>query len=436
MKTMFVLHLLSCVALMLSAVHCETEDFIIREDVNCKVFSESRTILELISVNQNNQEKMMISEITVVKCKLNKHSGFTYNVIGRNISDFYAFHYDEGKISPQSDIFRSFINKDNNSESRVRLFEASFESGDWQLLPNGFYMIVPIINSLNVTSCGLTILDKLNLEQFGDHLISANFADNLLIFLARDLFEFNHNLKYCDFSDNPLQHIDDYYFDSAIPMNFYFNNISCIKGASDSLNENYVVDCNNPTSFISYKYLKKNLKRNLEEAEIFCAIRAFCVNEQTYPLSNKTADSVTYTCNMTVVNPRTFVSNKMQFTYSNDRHGQCERSTTETSLEFHSISYMEYIPRQLADIIKLKIRSLNIIRCGLGSINEYDMRQFGENLRDADFSFNKINAIGKNVFRHNNNLVSVNLIGNPILYIDVMEWQGSHCVMVGKCKVI
>lgn len=398
--------------------------------------------------------KKLSIEVQIIKCNFFKSSGFTYNNIGRNISDFYKFYKKNDELavtseSNESEVF-SFINHvsfDDNSS--LSLFEISFEDGDLQLLPNGINFTFLEVNSLNITNCGLSVLDKENLKQFGGHLKAANFSNNLLTFITADLFNYNENLKFCDFNFNPILYIAEIFFDIKFmrenEMDFKVHELRCSDEkiinylpTAQSYNSKfsfYSINCSNPENVFNYTDLEKNLRRKAEATEIFCTIRSYCKNfvemdvngEWLIDNSNPVAK-----CNTIVLNPQVFVLKTREFAYK-QINGNCKESSN-INLEFID-EIMKYIPMKLVEVTMFKVRTMKIINSGLFSINQYDMKQFGDELRFVDFSFNKLKEIGPNVFRYNKHLRGVKLEGNSISYVDSKYLLGDTFTVDRKSNV-
>lgn len=428
-----------------------------KDKVYCEIMNDSRPVYVLIDTSWALKEaahrearpydglKTNVN-VHIVNCYLYKSSTFTYNMIGRNISDSYIFEdLNDTLISPE--YFYDSHDRDNNTS--VEYIEISLETGYLQLLPNGFDLVFPKISSLNITNCELAIIDKENMRQFGDHLKAANFSRNQLTFLTEDIFEYNQYLEYCDFSGNPLAHIPDaflHYIVYIIESNlrsrlFDFNSVECTGEESVSVISNdpspFVegvtvltlkynpINCTNPDRIVNYTDLEYHLRiRPPEKRRLFC--KSFNNNH-----SSKIA--TTY-CNLTVSNPRTIVEASEYFKYYNI-------NSTNTSLFYHQAnmsatrfhlyiigSQIEYIPRKLSETVEkyngnIKLEYLIITRSKLRSINVYDMKQFGDSLTFADFSSNLLKSIAKNVFKHNRRLKEVKLTGNPIIYISASYYS-------------
>lgn len=81
-------------------------------------------------------------------------------------------------------------------------------------IPGNVKTIFPQLKALSVENSGLLTLDKEDMRQFGGDIIQISFFDNSIRALKGDLFEFNNNLEYVDFSSNPIEFIDARIFDN------------------------------------------------------------------------------------------------------------------------------------------------------------------------------------------------------------------------------
>lgn len=366
-----------------------------KESVKCKSFEENRRVYEFGDGDRKIEKE---HKINVVKCNLDKNSGFPYNYFGFNISDAYNF---------------TGYSKSLDSEKISNLFEISLENGDIQLLPDGFDTVFPRINSLNITNSGLAHLNKQNLRQFGEHLKMANFSRNFLTTLTDDLFQYNKNIMQCDFSDNFLAHIDIFFLKQPkIPFNF--DETSCYNSLTGIINSD---DCNMESLIVNYKDLEFHMRRKFVVVDVICSVDDSCSNEY-----NSENCSVIYNCNTTkITSPRTFFSNfKTQILNRNqiDRYID-EKSnlySSKITLEFIN-NFIEFIPENVTQVIR-NIEKFNIIRSNLAFLNEFDMKQFGSKIVYADFSYNVLLTLSKNAFKHNTNLLVIILKGNSIYHID------------------
>lgn len=423
---------------------CKCDELFKQEKVVCAVYKENRTRYEwefdgTFKTDEDGFETKIMTPMKqivnaqVIKCNLYENSGLTYNQIGKNLTelyDLYGNRSDYGKLINMNLLYSSIVNYIYD-DSHPPFFEVSFENAEWQLLPNEFDIVFRQLNSLNVTNCGLAILDKQNLKQFGKYLKAANFSGNLLTFIMGDLFEFNVNLKYCDFSDNPISHIADHYFDQQVlvakNLSYDFNNVDCMSQQLTNFN-NYAfaqhfkpINCTNTASVINYVDLEYHLTKEPEEKGLSCSANIRCIHSATYNKGKPTINyhiTEYYTCDMKVLNPRTIVAKKVNLTQSGDM--ACDGKPFRNSLTFFQINQLEFIPQGMLSALEREFSTFNILQCKLASVNEFNMRQFGESLMFVDFSANNLEVIGKNVFKHNGNLETVNLAGNPIVFVDPM----------------
>lgn len=330
---------------------------------------------------------------------------------------------------------------------KLRISSKFIENCDWPLLLNGFNETFMPLNSFNVTNCGLVVLDKLNLWQFREHLIVANFKNNLLTYIMEDLFEYNNNLTYCDFSDNPLAHIPDYDVTWSDKIRLVFNNVECDGTTSSPQNKTHVSNCKKPTIVLDYENLEENLRKKPDETYLLCSSLTFCINNEKENHNenaiNTALNSKTIFCYMNVVLPRTVISIcKVMNSALNDTYGDCDEPSLKNTLNINNILNhrdfkVEYIPENFVYFVSslfksIKITSFKLVNKTLRSINEYDMIQFGDDIQDIDFSYNLLKVIKKNVFEHNRNLQTVNLEGNPIIFIDSSNFVSSFFKQQGN----
>lgn len=432
---------LVCVVLIIWAFQCKM--YVAKENVFCEIIRETRFSWTYKRI-ADNSTWLVNNDAQIVKCNFDKKSGFTYNLIGKKLSDIYNFLEigTDFVINKKSVMFQSAINR--TTEGPIyRLSEIIFENGELQLLPSGFDMIFRRVNSLNITNCELAILDKTNLEQFGKHLKVANFSNNLLTFLTADLFQYNYKICSCDFSENPLLHIpSNPYFSPVfskihkkLGISFTFHNITCTdfsKSRTVSLYISGPVNCVNPASYINYNDLVYNMKRSAEETEMTCITDSSCMKSKTDEVDDKKNlnENIehfklkTYDCRINVLDTRVTVKKRATITTEATEQeikkcvSKTQNKNVKNYLTFTRSDKVEYIPAKIVDAVNFKINAISIVNKGLCSLNEYDMMQFGGDILVAVFSFNKIRIISKNIFRHNKNLNEIILNGNPIKYIE------------------
>lgn len=386
MSLLQIFSVLSIFFLLKSEVYGETKDkvFCQKKEKNATLYKSDGAMVSIVK--------------EIVECNFYYNVGFPYNLIGQQLLDVYDFS--------------DYLNQERiiyvYHPSVKKVFEICFIYGDWQLMPSGLDLIFPNLNSLNITHGGLLILDKVDMRQFGENLYAANFSNNLLTFLSDELFKYNENLEHCDFSSNPLLHIPD---DFLISPALLLEDVYCLKYSK--LNSS---SCKNPESVILYADLEYHLKKQHENIELKCFVGYNCDTE-IWDDIRKTEETIIYSCNMTVENSRTKVSGEMLNLTIYKPYIKCNATKIETSFMLHN-NFIRYIPEKISDVIKHEITSIEIVHSGLISISEFNMKQFGNKLSLALFTKNKIEAIGRNTFKHNNNLMQVDLKENPILFVD------------------
>lgn len=374
-----------------------------KQKVNCVIKHESLS---------SRARFILATNITFIifECNLSEISGVTYDFIGWNLWNIFEF-------------------KVNNTQILGPNFsEITLKNGELQFLPNGFDRVFPHLNILNVSNCGLAILSEQNMKQFGEHLVVANFSNNMLTFLAEGLFRFNKFVQHYDFSNNPFLYVENYYVLEVFPAvsfnnnnikdDFPFKNVACVVEKLKPPEENngsYITvsklrssNCTDPEYLINYDDLEYHLKKEFEKTEIVCQWDHTCENNSTLKVKGAS-------CNMTVINKRTLAVQQSDFLLNSEE--KCGAALGESLIFFYD-NKITYIPRNLVNVIKTNLNRLMIIKCELKSINQYDMQQFGESLKEIDFSSNKLKVIAKNTLKYNVNLENVNLQDNPLVYVD------------------
>lgn len=346
------------------------------EDVPCKTWRENRTTRIKEFFPKDHQKLLTQREVRTVECDFDKNSGYTYNLIGRKFSSLYNLYEkrNASKIKIYQDSLRDYFNGCVDENCHV---EVAFFNCDWQLLPSEFDTISSRISSINVTNCELAIVDKVNLMQLGDNLRAANFSNNNLMFITKDLFTYNKNLKYCDFSDNPLKHIDAFYFDQetllVAMIEFNFEHVNCIDNITSEAEEirssSYnSINCTNPSFVINYTSLEYHLTRQPEETILSCSIENSCINfsQKKSRFSPRIFYNKMYTlydCKMEVSYARTLVSKSVQYKVLKYQFGseKCNEVATKISLTFIEVT-LEFIPNNLIDVTQIQVDNLRVVR--------------------------------------------------------------------------
>lgn len=83
-----------------------------------------------------------------------------------------------------------------------------------KFLPGGIKKIFPFLIKFGIISCGLTQIERKDMEQFGADLEIANFYDNPIESIPADLFAANPNLGIIEFSKCTLKTVDASFFTS------------------------------------------------------------------------------------------------------------------------------------------------------------------------------------------------------------------------------
>lgn len=233
------------------------------------------------------------------------------------------------------------------------------------------------------------------------------------------MFTYNENINYCDFSDNPLKHIDNFfilrtknensehkYWHPQLRVDLY--NVSCIERSPHCYNEKYIF---NYTNFVQH------IKRKPVETDLSCSIKTSCDGSEN-ELMRRSPDysPIMFSCDVSVLYFRMYV--KKNKTIFHDEHDEkCMKTHKTATLNFYK-NHILYIPEKLVEATAFEIQTLKIHFSKLSWVNEIGMRQFGNELKFAQFWYNNIKAIEKSAFQYNERLVSVDLQGNPIKYID------------------
>lgn len=104
-------------------------------------------------------------------------------------------------------------------------------------MPQRIKKKLPKLTRIFIINSGLFHLEREDMRQFGDDLITADFRKNSLDALEGDLFEFNKNLRYIDFRGNSLSFINPALFENFKTMHLMvadFGNNNCINQIAHS----------------------------------------------------------------------------------------------------------------------------------------------------------------------------------------------------------
>lgn len=84
----------------------------------------------------------------------------------------------------------------------------------FELLPSGIKNSFPKLKAFGVQDSGLIHVDQQDMQQFGSDLVWIRFFKTKITALQGDLFKYNPNLSYVDFSNNSMKYIDPLVFES------------------------------------------------------------------------------------------------------------------------------------------------------------------------------------------------------------------------------
>lgn len=122
-----------------------------------------------------------------------------------------------------------------------------------------------------------------------------------------------------------------------------------------------------------------------------------CVNEGKIPITSRLPDS----------------------SVSSVRHanGTAVKNLAKIEALMSTGGDVRFIPRDIKKWFP-NIKILLIRSGGLLSVTKEDLKQFGTELRGADFWNSSITSIGADLFKYNSNLVTINFHMNPLRYIE------------------
>lgn len=85
-------------------------------------------------------------------------------------------------------------------------------------IPQGLKERFPNLIGLYFDNTPLKMLTEENMEQFGSDLIHFHVTNSLIIYLSRDTFIHNFNLRFLSLFKNPLKFIEPGFFDVILKM--------------------------------------------------------------------------------------------------------------------------------------------------------------------------------------------------------------------------
>lgn len=132
----------------------KTEEFLAKENVQCTTSERKRLKYEYVNsiFRYNDFGLKQIEEMRkAVQCNFHENSGFTFNMIGKSLSDLITFSFQNSENFSDTPMTENTLNNFiSRNESDFPLFEVSFINAQWQLLPNGFDLVFPNLNLLNL----------------------------------------------------------------------------------------------------------------------------------------------------------------------------------------------------------------------------------------------------------------------------------------------
>lgn len=350
-------------------------------------------------------------------CKNNDNFSLAIADFGADVSDLYDFGF-------RGDNENVWLLRTTNFSEINHLI---IEHGIIKFLLDGISEIFSGLGKISIVNCGLLILKKQNLKQFGKKLVQADFSYNFLTFLDdRNLFNYNPNLKKIDFSGNFLQFIDVNLFNSFEGnLEINFSNNLCInsnetwRGIESNLTSKtqdfHIIGCNETDTIVDYQAIKSTLGR-VNKALITCDISM----ETTFSSRSLSYENSSFfVCDDLVAeNPKVEITSAY---LKSEYKSQNQFRNKNVYLKFIDLK-LEYLPRRITNVF-IDVVSLQITNCGLHYITKLDLKPFGNNLIHCQLNRNSLEVIRKDLFKFNENLKDINLSDNPIKYIDEKFFQ-------------
>lgn len=107
----------------------------------------------------------------------------------------------------------SVVHSNKSEVANLPLIEGlTFIGVNIKFIPFGIKSKFPNLRALRIYDCGLLIVSKDNLKQFGSSLESLDLYNNNLQSIEGDLLEYNPNLRAIRLNNNPLQYIGPEFF--------------------------------------------------------------------------------------------------------------------------------------------------------------------------------------------------------------------------------
>lgn len=143
-------------------------------------------------------------------------------------------------------------------------------------LPN-FKSKFPKLKAISV-QCGLKYIFVDDMKPFGSSLDFANFFGNDITYLDADLFEFNQNLKYVSFGENPLKFIDPEFVKNLKSL----TSIQYVGLGGTSACMNHVFD-STVDKIQDFKW-KDEICRNIDQVEVKNSLRGLAEVKGILPI--------------------------------------------------------------------------------------------------------------------------------------------------------
>lgn len=350
-----------------------------------------------------------IKSFILVECDENKSFSMTIDDFGKNVNELYEFHVIYKNSSKKS--IQEIFNKKYRKDSQLNgMF---ITNSELKFFPYGLTEIIHEMGFLKISQCGLLILDKQNLKEFGNFVYSFDFSHNFLTTLDAELFIYNTKLVLVDFSGNFLKHVQIFSKFSIIYADFRSNDCFQARGEftiDQNSSETDKIIKRNPKSnwtchgdvlkYNNYTLIKTALSRPNSKIQLTCRIFA------------ETKKNVFKCYNVFVKNPKTSV---VSARFSNETRIEAN-DHKENGLKIRD-ELIEFIPKNITSIFK-NLKYLSIINSKLSYVSKHDLKQFGNELKNFNFIKNNLFYIEKDLFIFNNNLEVIDLSENHLQFID------------------
>lgn len=107
----------------------------------------------------------------------------------------------------------SLLYRNNMIENETKEIDGLYiDQADVKFIPTGIEVAIKKLKALSIMASGLLIVEKDNLQVFGENLVYVDFQKNQIRFLDANLFDSNTNLKVANFWDNSIGSIQADFF--------------------------------------------------------------------------------------------------------------------------------------------------------------------------------------------------------------------------------